>query len=86
LKIAIGTGSLMAFLSLVYTLVLVVEKYACGRAFPSGYPTIIALILLIGGLILITLGIIGEYIARIYIQGKHRPIYIAKEYLTYEEG
>lgn len=85
LKIAIGTGSLMSLLALVYILVLVVQKYALGMAFPSGYPTIIALILLIGGLILLTLGIIGEYIARIYIQGKHRPIYIAKEYLTYEE-
>jgi len=85
LKIAIGMGSLMSFLALVYILVLVVQKFGLGMAFPSGYPTIIALILLIGGLILLTLGIIGEYIARIYIQGKHRPIYIAKEYLTYED-
>ena len=34
---------------------------------------------------MIILGIIGEYIARIYIQGKHRPIYIAKEYVSYDK-
>ncbi len=86
LKIATGMGSLMAFLSLVYAIVVVVQKYGFGMEFPNGYPTIIVLILLIGGLQLITLGIIGEYIARIYIQGKHRPIYIAKEYLSYEDA
>lgn len=85
LKIATGVGSLMALFSLIYTVIVVVQKYAFGMEFPNGYPTIIVLILLIGGLQLITLGIIGEYIARIYIQGKHRPIYIAKEYLSYEE-
>lgn len=85
LKIATGMGSLMAFASLVYTIVLVVQKLAFQMDFPAGYPTMIVLILLIGGLQLITLGVIGEYIARIYIQGKNRPIYITKEYLTYEE-
>ena len=85
LQIATGVGSLMAFLSLIYMIVVVVQKYGFGMEFPNGYPTIIVLILLIGGLQLITLGIIGEYIARIYIQGKHRPIFIAKEYLSYDE-
>lgn len=85
LKIATAIGSLMAFLSLIYMVVVVVQKYGFGMEFPNGYPTTIVLILLIGGLQLITLGIIGEYIARIYIQGKHRPIFIAKEYRSYEE-
>ena len=78
------TGLIMALLSLVYMVVVVVQKLAFGIAIP-GYPTIIVLILLIGGLQMITLGVIGEYIARIYIQGKHRPLYIAKEYFTYEQ-
>ena len=34
---------------------------------------------------MIILGIIGEYIVRIYIQGKHRPIYVAKEYVSYDK-
>lgn len=46
---------------------------------------IITLLLLIGGVQLVFLGVIGEYLARAYMQGKNRPIYIAKEILTYEE-
>ena len=84
LKVSTFTGLIMALLSLVYMIVVVVQKLAFGIAVP-GYPTIIVLILLIGGLQMITLGVIGEYIARIYIQGKHRPLYIAKEYRGYEE-
>lgn len=83
LKIATIAGVLMSFLSLIYMIVVVVQKLAFGIDIP-GYPTIIVLILLIGGLQMITLGIIGEYIARIYIQGKHRPLYVEKEYLSYD--
>ena len=84
LKIATGIGALMSFLSLVYMVVVVIQRLFFEMAFP-GYATIIASILLIGGIQMIILGIIGEYIARIYIQGKHRPIYVAKEFISYEE-
>ena len=84
LKIATGIGGVMSLLSLIYMMVVVIQKLFFGIAIP-GYPTLLVAILLIGGIQMIILGIIGEYIARIYIQGKHRPIYIAKEYLSYEE-
>lgn len=84
LKIATGIGAVMSTLSLIYMVVVVIQKLFFGIAFP-GYATIVVSILLIGGLQMIMLGIIGEYIARIYIQGKHRPIYIAKEYVSYEQ-
>lgn len=51
-----------------------------------GFPTLACLILLFGGLQLTVLGVIGEYLSRSYIEGKHRPLYIAKEHLTNEEG
>ena len=44
------------------------------------------LILFIGGIQMLMLGIMGQYIARIYIEGKKRPIYIAKEYLESEKS
>ena len=69
----------MAFMSLVYILIVVIKKLAYGIAVP-GYATIVVLILFTGGLQMIMLGIIGQYIARIYIQSKQRPIYIAREY------
>ena len=47
-----------------------------------GYPTIITLILLIGGIQLFCIGIIGEYISKIYMESKKRPIYIVKEEIT----
>lgn len=84
LKIATAIGGVMSFLSLIYMLVVVIQKLFFGIAI-AGYPTLIVSILLIGGIQMIILGIIGEYIARIYIQGKHRPIYIAKEYVSYDK-
>ncbi len=80
LRIATIVGALMSVASLLYMIIVVVQKLAFGIDLP-GYATIVVLILLIGGLQMIMLGIIGEYIARIYIQGKHRPVYIAKEYI-----
>ncbi len=79
LRIATAVGALSALGSVLYMLVVIVQKLAFGIPLP-GYATIVVLILFIGGLQMIMLGIIGEYIARIYIQGKQRPIYIAKEY------
>ncbi len=84
LKIATVAGLVMALLSMVYMVVVVIQKLAFDIAIP-GYPTIIVLILLIGGLQMLSLGLLGEYLARMYIQGKNRPIYIAREYLTPEK-
>lgn len=53
----------------------VIVKLA-GREFPVGNPTIVVLVLLVGGIQLICLGIIGQYIGRIYEEVKHRPRFV----------
>ena len=84
LRIATFLGGLTAAASLIYLIIVIFEKLITGIDIP-GYATIIVLILFLGGMQLFCIGIIGEYIGRIFEQSKDRPIYIAKEYLTYEE-
>lgn len=85
LKIAIGIGFGFSFLSMLYLVVVVVQKLFFGIDVP-GYATIIVLILLLGGLILFCLGIIGEYVAKIYVQVKNRPIFIEREYFESKDA
>lgn len=79
LKIATILGGITSGLAIVYLFVVICQKIFYAESF-SGYPTIVGLILLLGGIQLFVLGIMGEYIARIYVQGKNRPIYIEKEF------
>lgn len=85
LKLATFFGCLSSILSLIYMLVVVVQKIFFEINVP-GYATLVSLVLLLGGIQLITLGVIGEYISKIYIQGKNRPIYIIKNYEGSEDG
>ncbi len=78
LKLATSLGFLLSLLAIIYLIVVLIQKLFIGISIP-GYPTIISLILLIGGIQLFCIGIIGEYISRIYMESKARPIYIVKE-------
>ena len=80
LKISTFIGFFSAFCSILYLIAVVIQKLCFGINVP-GYATIIVLILFLGGLILFSLGIIGEYLARMYVQVKNRPIYIEKEHI-----
>ena len=79
LKLAIYIGTTQSVISLLYKIFVILQKIIYGIDIP-GYPTLVVLILLLGGVQMILLGIIGLYISKIYIQGKNRPIYIIKEY------
>ena len=78
LRVSTIIGLLTALLSIIYLVIVVIQKLAFGIDV-EGYATIVVLILLLGGIQLCCIGIIGEYIARTYIQTKNRPIYIAKD-------
>lgn len=81
LSIATVGGVISAAICLFYILIVVFQKIFLTIDVP-GYPTLLVTILLIGSLILCCLGIIGEYVARIYMETKKRPLYVEKEILT----
>ncbi len=83
LRLATYLGGLTAVAALIYLLVVVLQKLIVGISVP-GYATIIVLILLLGSMQLLCIGIIGSYVGRTFEQSKGRPIYLAKEVLTYE--
>ena len=83
LKMATKLGIGTSLLAIIYMIVVIIQKLAFGNDVP-GYPTIIVLILLIGGIQLTVLGIVGEYLAKMHIEVKNRPIYIAKNVWSYD--
>ncbi len=84
LKLATYIGITASFAAIVYLIVVIIQRLFFNVAV-SGYATIVALILLLGGIQLFCIGIIGSYLAKTYIQSKNRPIYIAKEILKRDE-
>ena len=77
-------GGMTAAAAFLYLIAVVLQKLIAGIDVP-GYATIIALILLLGGIQLVCIGIIGEYVGRTFEQSKNRPIYISKEIRSYED-
>ena len=69
--------SLLTFLYICYFLM----KTICFGDPVKGFPTLVIIILFLGGIQLLSLGIIGEYLARIFHETKHRPVYLVNEYV-----
>ena len=83
LDIAAFIGVLLCLAAFVFLIVLFVQTLAFGNPV-SGYPSTLCIILFIGGIQLLTIGILGKYLAKTYLETKKRPIYIAKEVQTNE--
>ena len=80
LRLATCLGGITGVSAALYLIAVVLQKLIWGIDVP-GYATIIVLILLLGSVQLFCIGIIGEYVGRIFEQSKDRPIFIAKEVL-----
>ncbi|MCL2195614.1 MAG: glycosyltransferase family 2 protein [Oscillospiraceae bacterium] len=80
LRLASFAGVLSALGALIYGLVVIIQRLFWGVAVP-GFATLAVLILFLGGLQLLGLGLIGEYLAKTYTETKARPIYVTKEVL-----
>ena len=78
LRLAIYLGFLFFSISFVYMAVIIIAAMVHGNPTP-GYVTTIAAIVGIGGLQIFTIGVIGEYVGRIYYEAKQRPHYLVKE-------
>ena len=70
-------GGCIAFMSMLYASFIVVRTLLFGRDVP-GYPSVIVTVLFLGGLQLLSLGILGEYVGRILTETKRRPIYVIR--------
>lgn len=79
LRISTVFGMIVSMLAFVYIVVIVLRVMLFGVDV-SGYPSLMAVILFLGGVQLLSLGIIGEYIARIFNETKKRPLYFVDEY------
>lgn len=79
LRLITGLGFLVFFVSLVM-IVYNIVRWACG-ATVTGWASLSCSVWLIGGLVLLALGIVGEYIGKIYIESKQRPRFLIREVL-----
>lgn len=79
LRIWTWVGMLMALVSLVYSLVVFIRTLAFGIDVP-GYASTVILILVFGGMNMFALGIIGEYVGRIYTEVRQRPLYVVRSH------
>jgi glycosyltransferase involved in cell wall biosynthesis len=78
LQLWIGIGALISFLALVYGAYVIVDTVIYGNAV-SGWPTLTVALMLFSGIQLLSIGILGEYIGRIFTEVKQRPLYVIAE-------
>lgn len=79
LRFSTYTGIIVSALTFIYLVFLIIRTIFFGTDL-AGYPSMMAVILFLGGVQLISLGIIGEYVGRIFNETKRRPLYVIEEY------
>ena len=79
LRLTTVLGLFVSALALLYMLVVLVDALVYGDPV-AGYPTLMTVLLFLGGVQLLSLGIIGEYLGRVFTESKHRPCYLIDEY------
>ena len=84
LRIATYFGAFTAFAGFIYALIIVIRHFAVGMA-PLGWSSTTALLLILGGVILLVLGLIGEYIGRIFMCVNSSPQYVERSVVKREE-
>ena len=79
LDIVTNAGMLMTVVAFIWAAVLILKKLIIGNYNVSGWTSLTCIIIFLGGIQLCSIGIIGQYIARIFLETKHRPLFIVAE-------
>ncbi|MFN2304802.1 MAG: glycosyltransferase, partial [Anaerolineales bacterium] len=79
LKVATYVGMLTALGAFLYGMFIVLETILYGNPV-AGYPSLLVVVLFLGGIQLMALGVIGEYLGRMFDETKGRPLYLIKDY------
>ena len=85
LKAATYVGLITALLSLLYGAYIAIRTIISGNPVP-GYPSLVVIILFLGGIQLVFLGIIGEYLGRTFNEVKQRPLYVVRQWEPSQSG
>lgn len=78
LRLVTGLGFLISTGAFIYIIVTIIQTIVFGITVP-GYVTTLSAVLFLGGIIELSIGILGEYIGHIYVESKKRPIFIVKD-------
>ena len=84
LKLASYAGLTSALIAFGYALYFLVKTLVFGDSV-AGFPTLIVVVLMLGGLQLLAIGVLGEYLGRLCLESKRRPLYIVEDYLPATE-
>lgn len=79
LQWATGMGLIVSLASFLYALWVIVKTLVWGEPV-AGFPTLMIAILFLGGVQLLSLGIIGEYLGRVFNETKNRPVYFVQSF------
>ena len=80
LRLSMIMGFVVSFVTLIYMIWVVIKALMYGDPV-AGYPSMMAIILFLGGVQLLGIGVLGEYLSKTYMEVKHRPNYIIKDRL-----
>ena len=84
LKLAVWLGMLSVLVALVYAIVILIMKILHPESFVTGWTSTIFMIIFFGGVQLLTIGVLGEYIGSLFDEAKDRPEYIISEKVNFE--
>ena len=84
LKIATWLGFLIAMGAFAYALVIIVKTLVHGISVP-GYASLMVVVLFLGGIQLVAVGLLGEYLGRVFEESKRRPLYFVRDSINVDE-